>query len=205
MIGSGSGPYVLQAETNIADGYTQTGIQVQCSLNGGSFVLSNSFTFTEDIDLVKLVSPTIPNGNYNGESSSVAVTNTLTAFYAGSGALSANSVDSCELINAVTGVTIDTTYPFAVSAPTNNLSGATFNIQVQCKLKSSVVTDTTGFVQSNVAVFTQTCVPAPLPNVQIPNQNYHPSKVLDTIVPNVLFEFFDGTSRCISYVNWDKC
>jgi len=72
-------------------------------------------------------------------------------------------------------------------------------------LKSTVVTDTSGFVNSNVAVFTQTCVPAPLPNVQIPNQNYHPTNVLDTIVPNVLFEFFDGSSRCISYVNWDKC
>jgi len=104
------------------------------------------------------------------------------------------------LIYSTAGITIDTVYPFAVSAPTNNLEGAFFgNVQVECKLG----TDT--YVESVSTTFEQTCVPEPLPNVSIASQNFDIEDSSDVIVPNVLFHFFDGTSRCVSYINWKKC
>lgn len=57
---------------------------------------------------------------------------------------------------------MDTKYPFAISAPTDNLNGASFGaVQVECKLG----TDT--YVEGVATNFEQTCIPEPLPNVSI--------------------------------------
>ena len=96
-------------------------------------------------------------------------------------------------------ITIDGNYPFTVWANTNVQGGYSESIAVEC-------TDNTGTAYiSATSSFTQTCNVLPLPNVVIPSRNYHYKDAADTVVPNALYEFFDGTSNCVLYKDWTSC
>lgn len=203
VTGSGVGPYAITAKTGVANGYTAF-IQVQCAFVGEASVLSKEFYFQEDITLTKKASPIIKQEDFNG-GSVVIVPNALETFFNGHSGVENTSAVQCQMVNAPTGVSMASSYPFAITAPSNDLSGESLDIQVECKLTAPIVTSQVNFVISNVAKYNQVCIPTPLPNVSIASRNYDEVDPSDVIVPNVLYEFFDGSSRCVSYLDWAKC
>lgn len=148
----GSAPnYPITSTVNILGGKVSS-VQISCTSASGT-VQSEAVTLREKCAFSQVATPAIASKNYDGSASTQIVSNALTTFFTGQDCASQDySKIQCLLVNSPAGVSMGSTYPFAISAPTNNLSGATLNIQVQCKFITPVVSDNT-YVQSNVASF----------------------------------------------------